>query len=251
MEIDLIPGLILALAAGWAIGNYCTTFIFRLPRGEQALGGDRPFCDHCRKELETRDLFPVFSWFINRGKCRFCGAEVTPLHTVVELIVMTIFALAFLQYNYKDEFLLVAGLGASLVVVGFIEYQHGRIMRNVLVFAAFFAVMHRVLADLEIVNIGLGAALGGVFGYMVWKLLQKLEGEEVPQNFVGLFILAGIWFQPLLLVVFTLAGLLLYFLTRRVRVSGGRMGYTAAFSTVFMLLVLFPPEAPLISQTAY
>lgn len=51
----------------------------------QSLMQRRSHCDSCNANLKTFELFPVFSYLLQRGKCRKCGAHIDASHFWVEI----------------------------------------------------------------------------------------------------------------------------------------------------------------------
>ncbi len=58
---------------GLVIGSFLATILVRWPKGENALAG-RSRCDACGTVLRARELVPILSWLVRRGRCRACGA---------------------------------------------------------------------------------------------------------------------------------------------------------------------------------
>lgn len=46
----------------------------------------RSCCDHCGAVLRPRDLVPLVSYFVRRGRAFCCGGRIDPLHPVAELL---------------------------------------------------------------------------------------------------------------------------------------------------------------------
>lgn len=53
-------------------------------------------CAACGRRLGLLELVPVVSWLIQRGKCRGCGAPVSPAYPIVELAAVGIAVWAWL-----------------------------------------------------------------------------------------------------------------------------------------------------------
>jgi leader peptidase (prepilin peptidase)/N-methyltransferase len=68
---------------GAVIGSFLAAILVRWPEGRSVLRG-RSHCDSCGRTLSPRDLFPILSWFLVRGRCRHCGAAIDRRHLAIE-----------------------------------------------------------------------------------------------------------------------------------------------------------------------
>jgi leader peptidase (prepilin peptidase)/N-methyltransferase len=68
---------------GAIIGSFLAAALIRWPEGRSVTKG-RSQCDSCGKTLSPRDLVPILSWFLVRGRCRHCGAVIDRKHLAVE-----------------------------------------------------------------------------------------------------------------------------------------------------------------------
>jgi leader peptidase (prepilin peptidase)/N-methyltransferase len=78
---------------GAIIGSFLATLVIRWPEGRSVLHG-RSHCDSCDAVLGSRDLVPLFSATLARGRCRHCAAPIDPRHWQIELVAAAIGALA-------------------------------------------------------------------------------------------------------------------------------------------------------------
>lgn len=69
---------------GLIFGSFIATVALRWPSGRSALHG-RSACDSCDKALAAHELVPLFSYALQRGRCRGCGTKIHPGHAWVEL----------------------------------------------------------------------------------------------------------------------------------------------------------------------
>ena len=67
---------------GSSVGSFLNVLIDRLPRAQSIKG--RSHCDHCHHKLAWLDLIPVVSFFLLRGKCRYCGEKISWQYPLVE-----------------------------------------------------------------------------------------------------------------------------------------------------------------------
>jgi leader peptidase (prepilin peptidase)/N-methyltransferase len=78
---------------GAVLGSFIATLVMRWPRERSVMKG-RSHCDACDAVLAPRDLIPLVSVALSRGRCRHCRAPIDPLHWQVELAALGIGAVA-------------------------------------------------------------------------------------------------------------------------------------------------------------
>ncbi len=74
--------ILIALAP--VFGSFTSCAAWRIPRGLNWVS-DRSRCETCSVALAIRDLVPIVSFIVLRGRCRHCGERITPAWTIVEL----------------------------------------------------------------------------------------------------------------------------------------------------------------------
>ncbi len=82
---------ILLLVLALVLGSFANVLIHRLPLGESIIA-PRSHCPSCKTPLKTIDKIPVLSYFLLRGKCRFCSEEISIRYLIVEMLVAAISA---------------------------------------------------------------------------------------------------------------------------------------------------------------
>ena len=75
---------------GAAIGSFLNVLAVRYDPDKKILTRDifwgRSHCVHCGKVLRWYELFPIFSYLIQRGKCLSCGVSLSLQYFVAEII---------------------------------------------------------------------------------------------------------------------------------------------------------------------
>lgn len=69
---------------GAIIGSFLATIVTRWPQDRSAMRG-RSACDECGRTVRARDLVPLLSALMLRGRCRDCGAPIDRRHWQIEL----------------------------------------------------------------------------------------------------------------------------------------------------------------------
>ena len=92
IEIAFFLGLL-----GAAMGSFADAMAWRM-HTKRNMVNDRSECESCHHKLGVLDLIPIFSWLWLRGKCRYCGAKISPLIPVTEVLLAAAFASSYLYW---------------------------------------------------------------------------------------------------------------------------------------------------------
>lgn len=83
---------------GACLGSFLNCLAWRAVHGESALRG-RSHCDSCGHVLGVRDLIPIVSFFLAKGRCRYCGARLSSRHVWAEAVMAAVFVSLLLRYD--------------------------------------------------------------------------------------------------------------------------------------------------------
>ena len=223
-------------AAAWsavviapAIGSFLGVVIRRLPEG-RPIAWVRSRCEGCNATLGVRDLVPLFSWLVARGRCRFCGRRVGWFYPAVELAALAIAVIAIVLDRGQDVWLDCI-LGWWLLALAWIDARHWLLpdlLTLPLVIAGLLAAL--VLDPNDLTNRALGAALGYLAFRAVAYLYRKLRGRDgLGAGDAKLLAAAGAWVGvsglPQVILLAALAGL---GAAACLRLSGVRLGALSA-----------------------
>jgi leader peptidase (prepilin peptidase)/N-methyltransferase len=112
----------LAFILGAAIGSFLATILIRWPQGRSVVAG-RSACDKCGQTLEARDLVPILSWSLARGRCRSCGARIDRRHLAAEAGAAMIGMAAILAHSMPLA-AVTAILGWWLFLLAALDLEH-------------------------------------------------------------------------------------------------------------------------------
>jgi leader peptidase (prepilin peptidase)/N-methyltransferase len=130
---------VLALAPGLALGSFLNVVAARVPR-RTSIVKPASACMECKTPIGWRDNVPVLSWLLLRGKCRNCGARISPLYPAVELATALLVAACVWAFGLSGEMVVASFFCAVLVAVSAIDLTH-RIIPNRIVLPAFVVVL--------------------------------------------------------------------------------------------------------------
>lgn len=115
MGVNILLAIALAIV-GAIFASFVGVIAERAYTGQSWRKG-RSRCNSCRRTLTARDLLPVFSWLIHKGRCRTCGARVPGLYVIAELTLGFLFALAYAVFGISTALFVFL---AALLVLAFI-----------------------------------------------------------------------------------------------------------------------------------
>ena len=87
LELALWPIILGVLGA--VLGSFIATLVIRWPQDRSVMRG-RSHCDACDAALMPRDLVPLLSAILARGRCRSCGTVIDARHWQIELAALWI-----------------------------------------------------------------------------------------------------------------------------------------------------------------
>jgi len=163
--------------AGLAIGSFLNVCIYRLPRG-QSVVHPASRCPACARPLRWFENVPMVAYLALRGRCRTCGAPISPWYPAVEGITATLFLVEYWHLGLQP--LLVPRLifVCAMIVLFVVDLQH-RVLPNVITLpgvAAGLAFSFFVPPGWFDALIGIAAG-GGVL-LAVAEAYYRIRGEE-------------------------------------------------------------------------
>ncbi|MCI7766814.1 MAG: prepilin peptidase [Oscillospiraceae bacterium] len=133
---------------GITIGSFLNVCIYRLPKGESLITNNS-HCMTCGTQIKRYDLIPVFSWLILRGRCRACGAKITPRYMIVELMTGLVFLGVFMRWDFTQYGLYPVMLClflSGLIVLCFQDIDTQEMCVSVLIYTIIIAAASHVLS---------------------------------------------------------------------------------------------------------
>jgi leader peptidase (prepilin peptidase) / N-methyltransferase len=133
---------------GAILGSFLNVVIYRLPRGESlASPGSR--CPSCGAPIAPYDNVPIVSWLLLRGRCRHCGASISPRYPAVELLTAVTFAAVVAVRGFDDNLLLELPFVACLIALAGIDLDH-KLLPNKLVYPmALYGLAATAIVDTD------------------------------------------------------------------------------------------------------
>ncbi len=179
---------------GLIFGSFIAAVTVRMPRDEDIVRG-RSRCMSCERTLAPWQLVPVFSWLVQRGRCGWCKAPVSPRYILIEVAAGAIGVWAAL---FGQTWLMVgvtALLGWQLLLIALIDAENFWLPDELTIplIVSGLAATAWIARDWPVEHIA-GVVIGfGLLWLMAW-LYKRFRGREGlgggdPFLFAG----AGAW----------------------------------------------------------
>lgn len=100
--------MVLTLVFGFILGSILGSLVKVL--ADRSLANKsfwgRSYCEKCKKTLSPYDLFPILSYLLLKGRCRYCQTPIAIEYLLIEVLMGLLIALLFLL-NVPANFLIL------------------------------------------------------------------------------------------------------------------------------------------------
>lgn len=133
---------------GLIFGSFYNVVGLRVPK-QESIVSPPSHCVSCNRQLTVLDLIPVFSYIFLRGKCRSCGAKVSPIYALSELATAGLFAFATWQLGITAELAVALLFISLLVIINVSDLAYMLIPDKVLLFFLPLIIIARMFSPLQ------------------------------------------------------------------------------------------------------
>ena len=186
-----------AALLGAVMGSFLNCAAIRLIHHEPLSRG-RSHCVHCGHTLGVRDLIPLASFLLLRGRCRYCGQRLSPRYLFAELISALVFLSLWLKFGLTLrclELLILASLCLCLSFCDLEDYiiPDRFILAGILVRAVF------ILLSGDLPHTALRSLIGGLsvaLPVLILVLIMEkiLKKEAMGGGDLKLLFMLGLYF---------------------------------------------------------
>lgn len=164
------------VAVGLILGSYLNVVIHRMPRGQDTVLAPSA-CPACGARIRWYDNVPVLGWLLLRGRCRSCGAAISPRYVVVEILGASAVLAAWRFFGSTPRAAVAAVFLLTLIALAGIDREH-------------FILPDRITYPLLILGLALAVLRPG-WGFVAsWRDAAggALVGAAIPLTMIGLWL---------------------------------------------------------------
>ena len=186
-----------------SIGSFVGMASYRIPQKINLGKTEYPFvlggrsrCPHCDQDLRNRDLIPILSFLLLKGKCFFCNKKISSRYLLIELAACACFLTCVLASNDNLVRIILFFFLVGLLLLSTIDIEHGLLPDQItlpLLWVGLVVNLHLELVPLS------AAVLGATLGYTsLWLLfwIYKFLRDKEAFGYGDFKLLAatGAWF---------------------------------------------------------
>ena len=173
---DLVS-IVLLVVVGLAVGSFLNVCIYRLPRHESPIWpGSR--CTACGRGLSWFENVPLLSYLVLRGRCRTCGARISSVYPIVELVTPALFVMQYWQLGWQPLLFARLVFSCAMVVLFVVDLQHRILPNAITVSGVGVGLAVSVFVEPGWRDAVIGVVVGGGVLFGVAEAYYRLRGEE-------------------------------------------------------------------------
>ncbi|MEN2468016.1 prepilin peptidase [Ornithinibacillus sp. FSL M8-0202] len=173
---------------GLVLGSFYNVVGIRLPQ-KVSFTNDRSRCPSCHHTLSWYDLIPVVSFFIQRGKCRYCGERISILYPIIELLTGILFAFSYMMIGIELELIKVLLLVSLSIIVLVTDLKYMLIPNKLLLFFLPFFI---ILLIIDPIQPWWSPIIGAIIGISLIALIIIISRGGMGAGDMKLFGLLGL-----------------------------------------------------------
>ena len=133
---------------GTFVGSFLNVISDRLYLKQDFIHG-RSRCSECDHTLHAKNLIPILSFLLQKGKCTFCHKKISLLYPLSEIITGLSFLTAyylFVTYNQNYLFLVYLLFTFSFyLIISFTDFKFYEIPFEIVVIGSIFSIFYRAI----------------------------------------------------------------------------------------------------------
>ncbi|EEL01670.1 Peptidase A24A domain protein [Bacillus cereus BDRD-ST26] len=176
-----------ALLAGMVFGSFFMVIAMRVPLGESIIT-PRSYCHYCKYVLKPKELIPIISFCMQRGRCTNCKRKISILYVVFELVTGMICLLTVYMIGVERELIIVLSLFSLLLIISVTDYIYMLIPNRILAWFACLLILE--CAFIPLVT-WIDSIVGSCVIFILLYCMQKIYPEGLGGGDVKLLSLLG------------------------------------------------------------
>lgn len=191
--------LIIFFILGTVLGTIYTVIGLKLPNNEKIVVKRK--CKKCNHELSIKDLIPLVSYTLSKGRCRHCKGKIDILFPYMEFFTGLLFSVAYYSFGFSYQLLIALGMISLLMTIVVSDLTYLIIPDEILIVASIYFLV------IQFLDLGLKGAishlLSGVFLFTIMYTVMLIGNKALKKESMGggdikMMFVFGLVLEPLL-----------------------------------------------------
>lgn len=191
--------LIIFFILGTVLGTIYTVIGLKLPNNEKIVVKRK--CKKCHHELSIKDLIPLVSYTLSKGRCRHCKGKIDILFPYMEFFTGLLFSVAYYSFGFSYQLLIALGMISLLMTIVVSDLTYLIIPDEILIVASIYFLV------IQFLDLGLKGAishlLSGVFLFTIMYTVMLIGNKALKKESMGggdikMMFVFGLVLEPLL-----------------------------------------------------
>ncbi|SDK89562.1 prepilin peptidase [Alkalibacterium thalassium] len=205
---------------GLIFGSFFNVVGLRVP-AKSLFSEKRSYCDTCQRTLSWKELIPVFSYIIQKGKCQGCREHISLIYPLIELATGILFALNYFFFGFTNRMVLGLLLISLIIPITVSDIEYKRIPNKLLIFFSPLFLIYRLFFPLNPIYMsGIGAAVAFILVLIIILVSKGGMGVGDLKYFTLFGFVFGLYHFLLLFFLSTLFGSIGGLITMKVKRLG-------------------------------
>lgn len=191
--------LIIFFILGAVLGTIYTVIGLKLPNNEKIVVKRK--CKKCNHELSIKDLIPLVSYSLSKGRCRHCKGKIDILFPYMEFFTGLLFSVAYYSFGFSYQLLIALGMISLLMTIVVSDLTYLIIPDEILIIASIYFLI------IQFLDLGLKGAishlLSGIFLFTIMYTVMLIGNKTLKKESMGggdikMMFVFGLVLEPLL-----------------------------------------------------
>lgn len=176
-----------ALLVGMVFGSFFMLIAMRVPLDESIIT-PRSHCHYCKYVLKPKELIPIISFCMQKGRCTNCKRKIPIIYVVFECITGSISLLTVYMIGIERELVIILSLFSLLLIISATDCVYMLIPDRILISFAFLLILECIFVQLVT---WIDSIVGSGVIFILLYCMQKIYPEGLGGGDIKLLSLLG------------------------------------------------------------
>jgi prepilin signal peptidase PulO-like enzyme (type II secretory pathway) len=240
--VDII-NYIIAGYFGLIIGNFATSFYFRIPRSVPLMGFNYknpipPRCSTCNHYLKLKEYIPIFGYIFCKGRCNYCGAKIDFSYFIIEILALFLSLFCYYSFNFLDWYIIFVLFGIVSLMMSLNLNSSHEVNVKFLIFNIFLAIIYKTLLNLTVYDWVFKIAICSIFYTLYMNMSHRNSLSSINLELLKIFLVAFFWFNLNLMIPYVLLMIVIYFMYVKFKMKFAKYLYSSSYVLIFFMTII-------------